>query len=242
MLEPMAALVEIGPDNIWALLLAFLLLMASIALIAGLIVTAIRRKAGPGGVASWSTSRTFTLPVSKSTFDRLSGVVAKGVERPPVTPQRRANLDWLPQARKTFTHIYRGLLFLAGGAGLTLAYVLYADATPGNMQLLPAGIIALLSAGALLSALFPSRAVTGDIEPIDPRLLEKIQVTVGRPAETTFRLDQAQIDMATGLFADGWDADNVARSVVPDYDALPDEIKHALQSMLRQAVDRSKAN
>jgi hypothetical protein len=118
-----------------------------------------------------------------------------------------------------------------------LAYVLYADATPGNMQLLPAAIIALLAAGALLSALVPSRTVTGDIEPIDPRLLEKIQVSVERPTESTFTLDDSQIAMAAGLFADGWNADHVARATMPGYDELPDQVKNALQSMLRDAVD-----
>src|SRR5687768_17121131 len=103
----LAALVEIGPGDIWALLLALFLLLAAIALIAGVIVLAAKRKTGPGGVSAWDMTGTFSLPVSKPTFDRVSAAVAKGLERPTVTPETRAALDGLSRYRKPFSHVYR---------------------------------------------------------------------------------------------------------------------------------------
>jgi hypothetical protein len=86
------ALVEIGFDNIWALLLAFVLVLAAIAAIAGVILLASKR-----------TSQTFSLPVSKPTFDRVSAAVAKGMERLRGAGARAPR--WIPRARPSYASI-----------------------------------------------------------------------------------------------------------------------------------------
>ena len=241
MLVPVVALVDIGPDNIWAVLLAAFLLIAAIALVAGVMVLWAKRQTGPDGTSSWNLSATVPMPTSKATFDRLSDLVAKGLKRPPMTAETQSRLnrlDRLSQSRVVAVRTYRVLFAGVGLIGMALAYRLYADATPANMLLLPAGIVALLSAGALLNALSPSRAVTGDIEPIDPHLLAKIHVSVDRPDQTAVTLGQSDVDLASSLFAQGWDADNVARSVVQGYDGFSDDVKAALRSMVAQACGR----
>ena len=234
------AVVEIGFDNVWALLLAVFVFLVIVGSTAAVFVLAMKRKRGPDGTSSWTVSQNVPLSVSKKTFDRMSSVVARGLQKPDVKPETLARIESLSHTRPAFVRLYRILLGGMGLVGFALATRLYLDATPGNMLLLPAAIVALLSAGALLSALIPSRTVTGKIEPIDPALLDRIHVEVQRPQESTFTISQNDLDIAIRLLSQGESAEAVARAVIKGWDRLSAAEQGALKAMLQKAVRRAQ--
>jgi hypothetical protein len=233
--------VEISPDKLWAVLAVGFVFLVVAGLVAALFILAIKRKNGADGISSWAMSQNVPLPVSRKTFDRMSSAIAHGLQKPDIEPETLARIESLSRTRPVFVRVYRILLCGAGLAGFALATRLYMDATPGNMLLLPAAIVALLSAGALLSALIPNRTVTGEIDPVDPSLRDRIHVEAQRPPDSAFTLSRSDLDIASRLLAQGQSAEAVARAVVQGWDRLSAAERGALQAMLEEAVRRSRA-
>lgn len=181
-----------------------------------------------------STSRFSTnipLPVSPTTFAKLARVGTKAISRPSLTPEQQHFVRRLPSARKTLASGVRLGLIIAGLAGIGLALAIYRDYQDDEMILLPVGIIVLLSLGALMSGIVPSRTVD-PIEPIDPELLRNVHVNVDVPS-LTVQLDEATARQAMGLLEQGLSPESVARQVTVGYDRLSE----AERDQVRAAID-----
>lgn len=235
------AVVEIRGDPAWLWLIGavFVFTILLVCLIAYLLLA--KRKPGPQGASTWEFNLGGRLPVSKATFDRISNATATAVSKPEVAPEKLARLDGLARTRGTFVKVYRGLMIAVGLVGLGVAVSLFRDATPGNMLGLPAAIVLLLSLGALLSGLIPSRSIVG-VEPIDSGLLDRIDVQVTRQQPLTVSLSAWDLQRVTESLRQGLSIADGARLVYPGYDRLDDFGKRALESALEQSVKKARAD
>jgi hypothetical protein len=150
---------------------------------------------------SWQLNATTRLPVSKPTLDRVASLADKTLAKPEVPPKTRALFDQLTSSRNTFAVVYRTILILAGLLGVAGAIGLFRQADSANMLGLPASIILLVSLGALLSGLIPSRTVK-PIEPLDPALFKNVHVNVSTE-RITIDQDEARLERSTTTPPDG---------------------------------------
>jgi hypothetical protein len=222
------AVVEI--DSEWALLVlaaaVFLVVLAAVLAVAYLLVRA-KKRPGPGPTSTFEVNLGGRLPVSKTTFDRLEKVTVAAFSKPEVTPEKRAYLDRLSRSRAIALKMYRILMLVAGLIGMAVAVALWRDATPGNMQLLPASIILLLSVAALLNAWFPSRSLRAP-EPFEPGLLDRINVQVLRPQPTTLTISEADVERYAQFTRQGLSPEEAAQAAYSDFERLDEAEKQAL--------------
>ena len=101
-------------------------------------------------------------------------------------------------------------------------------------MLLPSALILLLSLGALLNGLAPSRTVD-PIEPIDRELLDRIQVRVSAEP-LSIRLSEEDVSRARNMRDAGTSLDAIARVVYRDYVLLEEFEREAIRSALEQAL------
>ena len=197
-----------------------------------------RRSADSSQPSTWHFSFGTHLPVSKRTFDFTARQAAAAMSPPNVSAETRETLEGLARLRGVFAGVYRVLMMIVGLIGLVAAGALFHTHTPGNMHGLPGAIILLLALGALLSALVPPPSVAPDMEPIDRRLLDKIKVRVTTSEPRTISLTAADLERAAALVRQGRDISDAARAVCPEYDALDEPEKRAIESMLAQAIEK----
>jgi hypothetical protein len=229
------AVVEIGGDPVWLLVAGtFVVVMVAVCAAAWWLLS---RTSIDRGHAKLDVDIGTRLPVSKPVFDRLTSGVAAGIAKPVPTPERLAFTRGLEAARRPLLSFYRTTLCAVGLAGIAFALILFRDATPANMQALPAGIVLLLSLGALLEGLFPRRARSWG-EPIDPQLLEKIGVRVTSPASLTIALSEDDMRRAADMLRQGASLAEVAGAVCRGYDGLDSSAQAAIRDMLQRALDR----
>ena len=235
------AVVEIGSDPTTLLLIVGVFL-ATFILVAVAAYWLVRQShPGPQGTTTWRLDVSQRLPVSRRTFDQLASVTDAALSRPQVTPETRRSLDRLAGARKTFVSFYRITMIAIGLFGVGVSVLWFREADSANMMGLPAAIVLLLSLGAILNGLIPSRTVD-PIDPIDPALLDKIDVQVStRPL--TVELDESDLRRAADMRRHGSSSDEVARAVYPGYDGADEFTRKAVRTMLEQALkaDRPQA-
>ena len=198
-----------------------------------------RRAGGPPRTSTWQFSFGGRLPVSKRTFDFVSRQAATAMSPPEVSTETRATLEGLARLRGIFAGVYRATMLIVGLIGLVGAAALFHTHTPGNMHGLPGAIILLLALGALLSGLIPPRSVAPDMEPIDRRLLDRIKVMVTTSEPRTISLSHSDLERAAALLRQGRSIRDAARAAYPDYEALDETEKRAVESMLAQAIDKA---
>jgi hypothetical protein len=199
------------------------------------------RGATPGPVA-FQFQANAELPVSKQAFESIVRTQTGGAQPEmaneqtggadiPVRPVRLAGLD---QARDALFSVYRIVMIGVGLAGLTASILMFRQATPANMMLLPAAMIGLFSLGALGKGLIPDRKWQRG-KPIDPALLNKIRVqTSAKPL--TIDLGQFEMMKAADMLQRGASPEAVARAVYPTYDALQEFEQAAVQQLIAKAV------
>lgn len=228
---PLIALVEVGSA---AAVLAGAVFVITFVIVCAAFWLFRGRSAGPRGGTTWRFDAARQLDVDKPTFDALANLTETALARPPVTAATREAVDSLDRVRKTVAGLYRTTMTLVGVCGIGLSIVLFRQADSGNMLGLPAGIILLLSLGALGSGLIPNRTVD-PVAPLDPELFKNIHVrTSMQPLE--IRLDHVDLSRAKELLRAGASREDVARTLYPDYDALPEADQRAVQLAIATAV------
>jgi hypothetical protein len=234
-MTPLLAVVDLGGDPRWLWVIAgvFVLTFLAVCGIAYLLLA--RRTRHSSGGSTWQFNMQAPLPASKGAVDFISKVAAVGISRPEVTPETRPRLDALAAPRAMFVTIYRSLMITVGLVGLTAAAFLIRSHTPANMNLLPGSILALLSLGALLSGLIPGPSIVR-VEPIDPDLLDKIQIKVTPGSPLTSSLSESDVQQAAEALRQGVSIADAARAVHDGYDRLEEVERRALESALEQAV------
>jgi hypothetical protein len=213
----------------------FVVTFGGVVLLAYALLKGMRAQGGgaPRGGVSFDVSG--QLPVSKSTFDRLAAATQAGWKTPDRTPETDAFLAGLGKTRSMLLGVSRTIALAGGVALLFVAAALFRQATPANMLLLPAGILALLGLGALLKGAVPER----QIEPIDPQLLDKIRITMSSEP-LTIRLDQFDMIKVAEMRRSGASLDDIARAVCPGFEALAPFEQHAVRLALEQAIESGK--
>jgi hypothetical protein len=225
------AVVEIEGTTALVVLAVFLVSFVLVCLVAYWLVASAKR--GTDGTRSWNIDIAGRLPVSKATFERVADLTEAAVSRPELTPEKEAFLADLAESRKTALGAYRLGLIAVGLLGVIVAILWFRDASSANMLGLPAAIVMLLSLGAILEGLLPRGAK--HIEPIDPRLLDKIEVQVSKEPMTV-RLDSTDIRKAADILRQGGSPDEAARAVYPEYDALCAFERTAVREAIADAV------
>ena len=228
------AVVEIGADTpgLWLVAGVVLVVLAAIVVVAYVLARSISIRRATGSTVEIGVSG--RLPVSKDTFDRVTRAVTTVTAVPEMTPARKGLVDTLDRSRAGVMWVYRVLMATVGLTGVAFALVLYRDATPANMQLLPAGIALLLSLGALLEAAIPKYWRPASA-PIDPALLDKIDLRVTRETPRSLTLDEADIERARLALRQGQPLDQAARAAYPAYDTLSEFEREALRHALEQS-------
>jgi hypothetical protein len=229
------AVVDLGGDPRWLGVIAgvFVLTFLAVCGIAYLLL-ARRTRHSPGG-STWQFNMQGQVPVSKGAVDLISKAAAVGMSRPELTPGTRARLGAMAGSRGTFVTIYRVLMIAIGLIGLTAAGFLIRAHTPGNQYLLPGGILALLSLGALLNGLIPGPSIV-PVEPLEPDLFDNIKVEVTTGSPLTISLSELDIQQAAHALRQGLSITDAARAVHEGYDQLDEVEKRAFESALEQAV------
>lgn len=231
------AVVELGSQVGLIAAAVFVAVFGIVCVVAWLLLRTARP--GPRGATNWEFNLTHQLPVSKPTFERLAHVAERAFERPEIAPETRAGMESLKDVRNTLASGYQVTLILIGLGGVAAAIALFKQADPANMLGLPAGIILLLSLGALLSGLIPSRTVK-PIEPLDRSLFKNVRVEVVSNQPLTIALGESEMARALAMLRQGASPDAIARSVYPQYDALGDREKTAVQQLLSEALRRAE--
>ncbi len=235
------AVVDIAADPM-LLLIGGVFIATFVAVCAVAYLIAQRRSKTPAG--TWTFQLHSRLPVSNTTFERLSRAAATATERPDISPATRAQLDQLGQLRSGFVSIYRVLMIFVGLAGLTAGALLLRSHTPANMNGLPGGIIVLLSLGALLSGLIPGPSIKPSVEPLEPALRDqlkqkmKLQVITSPPLRVT--LSESDMQRAVEMRRQGVPIAEVAHAVYPGYTGLGEADRQFVESAIAQAVQRGK--
>jgi hypothetical protein len=228
------AVVEIEGTTALLVLAVFLVSFVLVCLVAYWLVASAKR--GTGGTSTWDIDITSRLPVSKSTFERLADLTEAAVSRPELTPEKQAFLEDLADTRTTALGAYRLGMIAVGLVGVVVAILWFRDATSANMLGLPAAIVMLLSLGAILEGILPKRA--RHIEPIDPRLFDKVKVQVSKEPMTV-RLDGADMRKAADILRQGGSPDEAARAVYTEYDALSAFERAAVRDAIVDAIRRT---
>ena len=232
-----AATVDIGRDLAWLLIIAVFIVTFLVVCAIAYVIFSSKHRAERGTHRISFSSR---LPVSKSVFDSIVKTAAAAVSKPEIAPSTRTRLDELAaSARPRFERFYRVVMIAIGFVGLTAAIALFRAHTPANMYGLPAGIILLLSLGALLNGLVPGPSIVPDVEPIDPRLLDKIKVQIRRDEPLTVSLSESDVQRASNLLRQGVPIAAAARAIYAHYDELQQSEQRAFESALRQSVKQA---
>lgn len=229
--SPLVAVVELGLGA--AVIVLAVAALIGVGLCAGFWFLS-RGKPGPKGATEWRFDLAGEVPVSKPAFERLADLTDAALTPPALTPETRAAIGTLGPLRSALAAISRVALIFIGTAGLVLAFVLFRGADAGNMQGLPAAIIALLSLGAILSGLIPNRTIDPGA-PLDPDLFKNIRVEVSRQP-LTVQLSEFELIKAKEMLGHGATLDDIARAVHAEYDRLGGPEKHAIQQVLAQAL------
>lgn len=235
------AVVEI--EGNWALLVlvaAVFIVVLAVVLVVAYLFMRVKRKPGPAGASTFELNFGGRVPVSKTTFDRLEKFTVAVVSKPEMTPERRTFLDRLSRSRATALTIYRILMLIVGLVGLVAAFALWRDATPANMQLLPASIILLFSAGALLNAWIPSRSLRG-WEPTGPGLMDRMNIQVSRPEPATLMLSEADIERYAQFRRQGLSPEKAAQAAYPDFDRIDEVERQALLMGLEKSIKAARS-
>jgi hypothetical protein len=232
------AVVELASQGGLLAAVVFIIVFAVVCVVAWLLL----RTARPGArdAPTWELNFTHQLPVSKPTFERIAHVSQRAVARPRVSPETRARLDSLQDVRNTLASAYRAAMLLIGLGGVAAAVALFRQSDSANMLGLPAGIVLLLSLGALLAGLFPSRTAT-PIEPLDTSLFENVRVEVIQKQPLTLSLGEPEMAKALAMHRQGASLDAIARSVHPQYDGLSSVEQAAVQQGLAEALRRAES-
>jgi hypothetical protein len=184
-------------------------------------------KSTPG----WRLSTNIPLPVSRpAAFDRLTDAMAKGASRPSLASAQRRFMAGLSNTRKKLATGHRLGLIVAGIGGIVLSMAIYRDYRDDEMILLPVAIIFLVSLGVLLSGVIPSRTVD-PIEPIDPALLNNLQLNVSTEP-LTIQFDDEFAKRAMDMLSSGISPEEVTRQIAPG---------DGLDERTRQQVERAIA-
>lgn len=233
MSRPVFGVVEISDDPV-LLLIAGIFIVTFIGVCAvAFLLLARRRTDGPA--TTWKFQHHSRLPVSKRTFEQISHATATAMAKPEISPATRAQLNQLDQVRGVFVSIYRVLMIVVGLAGLTGGILLLRSHTPANMQGLPGAIIVLFSLGALMKGLVPGPSIV-PTEPLDPALLDKINLQVITSQPLTVRLSESDIQRAAEMLRRGVPLADAVRAVHPGYEDLSESEKRSVESAVAQAT------
>lgn len=229
------AVVEIGGVTALLLLLGGIVLVSMIGAGLWLLLRTVSiRRSDDGGYEIQAGGR---LPVSARGFDRIAQTTAAAIERPALTPERRERLHRLTRLRARLLMVYRVAMLLIGLGGIAFAAILFRDATPGNMLALPAGLILLLSSGALLEAALP-RLWFRDVAPVDAALRDRLTIQVTRADPHTLSIDEGVLQRVREATGQGFSLEEAARDAYPEFDSLDAFEKRAvldaLAALLRQ--------
>jgi hypothetical protein len=211
----------------------FLVVFAIVCIVAWWLLRMLRP--GSPGPTTWELNFTHQLPVSGSTAGRIADITERAMRRPDIAPETRARLDALRETRQTVASFYRSALTLIGLAGAAAAVALFTQADSANMLGLPAAIILLLSLGALLKGVIPSRTVK-PLASLDPSLFRNVHVEVASNQPLTINLGESDMAKAMAMLREGASPDAIARALHPQYDALGNLEKRAVEQALSQAL------
>lgn len=194
------------------------------------------RAGRPSGAGStWSFEITGRLPISREASDPIVDGVRDAMRPPEPSARQVQDVEPLDAIRGVLVKVYRGLFITIGLIGLTAAAFMFRAHTPANMLGLPAGIVLVLSLGALLNGVIPSRSVTGWTERIDFRpLLKNVHVNVHHAEPLRLSLTESQSQRAIDLIKQGLPLSEAARTVYPDFDRLDAFARQALESALQE--------
>jgi hypothetical protein len=229
------AVVELASQGRLIAAAVFIGVFAFVCFVAWLLLRTVTR----GDAATWELNFTQQLPVSKPTFERIAHFSQRAVARPEVSSETCARLDNLQDVRNTLASGYRAAMVLIGLGGVAAAVALVRQSDSANMLGLPAGIILLLSLGALLSGLVPSRVVTPS-KPLDPALFKNVRVEVVQNQPLTISLGEPEMANALAMRRQGASLDAIARSVYPPYDGLSRVERAAVQQGLAESLRRAE--
>jgi hypothetical protein len=212
----------------------FLAVFVTVCVVAFLLL--VKSKTGPTGSSTFQINLGGRLPVSKETVDLLQGITTTGLAKPKIDPQRQTLLDKLDRSRAPALKIYRILMLLVGLGGLMIAGALFRDATPANMQLLPASIVLLLSAAALLEAWIPKLSF-GGWEPAGSSLKDRISIKVTQAEPKTLTLTEDDIERVRQFMRQGLSLERAAFAAYPGFDGLDEFERQALLHGLEKAIN-----
>lgn len=234
------AVVDIESDAalLFAVVAVFLLVLGVVLAVAFLL-THVKRRPGPNGASTFELKFGGRMPVSKTTFDRLEEFTVAAFSKPEMTPEKRSFLDRLSRSRATALKVYRILMLFVGLVGLIAAFALWRDATPANMQLLPASIILFFSVGALFNAWIPNRRLRG-WEPTGPGLMDRITIEVSKPKPTTLTVSAADIQRFAQFTREGLSPEQAAQAACADFGRLDEAEKQALLLGLEKSVKAAR--
>lgn len=158
--------------------------------------------------------------------------------------------------RQVLKLIYKAAMIAATVGLVTLAYILYRTATPGNGQLLVSGILAILALMAFLSinkldwqddeaetyrsilddmrARFPVSIKFGGT--IDPATNPAATVTFAEPE--VHRVDTATLDEAKRMAAEGTPIDEICRRIDPAHGTHDPAHQEAFRRVVRAAIEQ----
>ena len=232
--------VEITDNPVMLLVIGVFFLTFVAVCVIGLVMLSRGRR--EGSATTWRTDFSARVPVSPATFERLADETRTAVAIPEVAPEVRQTLNSLQSVRRGLATGYRAGLIIAGLAGLVGGILLVRSHTPANMQGLPGAIIILLSLGALLSGLVPSRTVDPG-EPLDAetlrRMREKISVQVTAPTTTQIQLGASELKQVADMVRAGSAIPDAIRSVYPRFDDLSRAEQRWLESTVATIVQQS---
>ena len=239
-MHPVFADVEIADNPMMLLVIGvFLLTFVAVCVIGFVMFSRGRRE---GTATTWRMDFGARVPVSPATFERLADETRAAVAIPEVAPETRATLNSLRSLRRGLVIGYRTGWIVLGLGGLVGGLLLLRSHTPANMQGLPGAIIILLSLGALLNGLVPSRTVDPG-EPLPAETLrqmrEKIRVEVTSPAVTHVQLGETELKRIADMVRAGSPMSDALRAVYPSFDGLSKAEQQWLESTVATLTHKS---
>lgn len=231
------AVVEISDNPVMLAVVVFIATLLAVLAIFALVWLIRNARTGAGGSTTWQVNVARPIHVEKPAFDRIVELTQRAVVRPVVTPETRDFVRRLDQARNTLAIILRVSLIVAGLLGIALSTVLFRQADSANMMGLPAAIILLLSLGALLSGVIPNATIKPNMEPLEPGLLDKIDLQV-HAQSLNVNLSQFDVMKMNEMVRSGSSMEDVARAIYHGYDRLSEAEKSAIRHALAEAQDR----
>lgn len=236
LMKLLTAVVEIEGTAGLIALAVFAVVFGLVAFLAWMIVRNATASRVKDAATTWRFSTNVPLPLSKGAFDRVARAAPRAMSRPSLTTEQQQFVTGLAATRKKLARGVRLAFIVAGIGGIGLSIAIYRDYRDDEMILLPVGIIALLSLGAILNGIVPSRVVD-PIEPIDPELFRNVHVHVGTPS-LSVQLDEAATAKAIELLKRGLSPERVAREVTTGYERLSEAEQQQVQWAIESLRDR----